>query len=118
MTTRTSRRSLLVGAVSGCVLAALPAVRGHNELLGRIRRVLSRSARAHADEVERAGEIVFGSAHAQMPIESLSDAQIVERVRSNITADYRAGRLVDLQGWRIAATESHALALLRPGLRA
>jgi hypothetical protein len=43
---------------------------------------------------------------------------MIERIRSNIAADYRAGRLVDLQGWRIAATESHALALLQLALRA
>jgi hypothetical protein len=62
--------------------------------------------------------VIFGSAQIATPIESLGDAQIVDRIRSNIAADYRAGRLVDLQGWRIAATESHALALLRPALRA
>jgi hypothetical protein len=68
--------------------------------------------------VTRAREVVFGSAHSVTLIESLADAQIVDSIRSNIAADYRAGRLVDLQGWRIAATESHALALLRPALRA
>jgi hypothetical protein len=68
--------------------------------------------------VARARKVVFGSAHAATPIERFGDAQLVDRIRSNIAADYRAGRLVDVQGWRIAATESHALALLRPALRA
>jgi len=117
MTARTSRRSLLLGAVSGCVLAVLPALPARNELLARIRHVLAQSTRAHPDEVARAREVVFGSARIATPIESLGDAQIVDSIRSQIAADYRAGRLVDLQGWRIAATESQALALLRPALR-
>src|SRR4029078_5132329 len=101
MTARTSRRSLLLGAVSGCVLAALPPLPDRNELLTRIRRVLSGSARAHPDDVARASEVVFASAHAAMAIERVGDAQIVARIRSNIAADYRAGRLVDVHGWRV-----------------
>jgi hypothetical protein len=48
-----------------------------------------------------------------IPIARLEDTQIIARIRGNIADDYRAGRLVDLQGWRVAVTESHALALMR-----
>ena len=107
-----SRRAMLAGALSGWVLAGLPEPRQGNDLVMRLRTVLTPASSARPDDRIRAREIVFGF-DTPIPIERLEDTQILARVRRNIAADYRAGRLADLHGWRVAVTESHALAFMR-----
>jgi hypothetical protein len=114
----TSRRAVLAGAVSGCVLATLPDLptrnlASRNRLIACIRALLGPLGRMSRADQAIARAIVFGSAHPSSSIEQLTDAEIGTRIRNNIAADYRDGRLVDLQGWRIARTESQALALMR-----
>jgi hypothetical protein len=109
----TSRRALLAGAVCGWALASLPGLRPGNALVTRIRHVLAAGTRAEPDVLILAREIVYGLLGTVTPIERLEDSQILARIRSNIAADYRAGRLADIHGWRVSFTESRALALMR-----
>jgi hypothetical protein len=43
----------------------------------------------------------------------LSDAELRQRIRANIRADYGRGRIVSREGWQISATEADALDLMR-----
>ena len=110
---RTSRRAVLGGAIGGWVVATLPSLPIRNGLIARLRALLDRGERAHATDRALALTIVFGSTDASPATKQMTDAEIGTRIRNNIAADYRDGRLVDFHGWRIAETESQALALLR-----
>jgi hypothetical protein len=43
----------------------------------------------------------------------LADGELREHIRANIVSDFHRGDIVHFQGWRLSATEHHALTLSR-----
>jgi hypothetical protein len=104
---------LLLGALAGCAAGAIGLAQPADSFIARVRQLLVRASVHESTEHELALAIVFGDVHPVVAIDKWSDAQLRGRVRDNIEADYRRGRIVSRDAWQISATEADALELLR-----
>ena len=108
-----TRREILAAGLTACTLVALPTAFTSNTLVAALRRLLAPSARAAAADIAAARAVLFGASDKPFKLTAASDAQIIERIRTNIASDYSQGRIVNVGGWQLAATECEVLGLLR-----
>ncbi|MEP7242489.1 MAG: hypothetical protein ABI885_02265 [Gammaproteobacteria bacterium] len=108
-----TRREILAAGLTACTLVALPAAFTSNTLVAALRRLLAPGAQAAAADIAAARAVLFGASDKAFRLATASDKQIIEHIRTNIAADYSEGRIVNVGGWQLAATECDVLGLLR-----
>ncbi|HVY80272.1 MAG TPA: hypothetical protein VG994_04760 [Steroidobacteraceae bacterium] len=107
------RREVLRYALAGGVVAMAGTGLASRAFLPEIRRILAESADTTSAVRALARAVVFGPRAVPVAIDRWSNARLRHRIRSNILADYRQGRIVAVASWRISATEADALELMR-----
>ena len=108
-----SRREVLAAALCALALPLLPATGAGGSLVSLIRRLLTPGSHANRQDAAAARRVLFGDEPPVGVPSAWSDAQIAARIRSNIADDFGNGRWVSVGGWQIAATEWHAVELMR-----
>ncbi|HEU4625009.1 MAG TPA: hypothetical protein VG994_11810 [Steroidobacteraceae bacterium] len=107
------RREILRYALAGGVVAMAGTGLASRAFLPEIRRILGDSAEDTSALRSLAQAVVFGPRAVPVSIDRWSNARLSHRIRANILADYRQGRIVAVASWRISATEADALELMR-----
>jgi hypothetical protein len=107
------RREILLYALAGGAVAATGIGAANRGLLAHLRGILAGSPDGTSALHTLARAVVFSDIHPSEAIDRWSYARLRLRIRDNIGADYRRGRIVAVGSWRISATEADALELMR-----